>query len=459
MNSHSDGGTDVDAVVIGAGVIGSSVAYELAKRGLSVTVVDKLPAAGYGSTSSSSAIVRFHYSTEAGVAMSWEGLHYWLDWENHVAAHTVSHDSLAEYVPVPVVMFLDSSEPRPPYVHHFDTLGIPYELRPASDVKGWPMTVDVRRFGPPARLDDADNPFWGEPQRAFDQVLIMDQAGYVSDPQLAAQNLAAAAAASGARFRYRTEVVAIERSDEAGGPSAGGPSAGGRPRVSGVRLADGTTIDAPIVVNVAGPHSLHVNRLAGVTDDMARRSRPLRREVFIGPAPTGYDQTTGFMVGDLDVGVYYRPERGDNILVGSTEPECDDLEWVEDPDSYDETVTEDEFQLSMMRTARRLPELGIPHSKRGLVALYDASDDWTPLYDRSGLDGFYMACGSSGNQFKNAGIAGHVMAELITAIEAGHDHDAEPLVVRGPQTGLAIDLGAFSRRRPVDPDAANTVLG
>jgi glycine/D-amino acid oxidase-like deaminating enzyme len=454
MNSHSDAGADADAVIIGAGVIGSSVAYELAKRGLRVTVVDKLPAAGYGSTSSSSAVVRFHYSTEASVAMSWEGLHYWLDWDDHVAAATVSHESLAEYVSVPVVMFLDSSEPRPPYVGHFDTLGIPYELRPASEVDGWPMTVDVHRFGPPARLDDTENPFWGEPAPAFDQVLIMDQAGYVSDPQLAAQNLATAAAASGARFRYRTEVVAIERAE----PRAA-RHADGRARVTGVRLADGTGIQAPIVVNVAGPHSLRINQLAGVTDDMARRGRPLRREVYIGPAPAGFDSNTGFMVGDLDIGVYYRPERGDNILVGSTEPECDELEWVEDPDSYDETLTEDEFQLSMMRTARRFPDLGIPHSKRGLVALYDASEDWTPLYDRSSLDGFYMACGSSGNQFKNAGIAGHVMAELITAVEGGHDHDTEPLVVAGPHTGLAIDLATFSRRRPVDPDAANTVLG
>jgi sarcosine oxidase subunit beta len=50
---------DFDAVVIGAGVIGAAVGYELGRRGLRTLNVDKLPAAGYGSTSNSCAIVRF----------------------------------------------------------------------------------------------------------------------------------------------------------------------------------------------------------------------------------------------------------------------------------------------------------------------------------------------------------------------------------------------------------------
>ncbi|MEI8241056.1 MAG: FAD-dependent oxidoreductase, partial [Actinomycetota bacterium] len=56
-----------DAVVIGAGVIGSSVALELARGGRKVIVVDKGPSAGAGSTSSSSAIIRFCYSTPDAV--------------------------------------------------------------------------------------------------------------------------------------------------------------------------------------------------------------------------------------------------------------------------------------------------------------------------------------------------------------------------------------------------------
>ena len=52
-----------DAVIIGAGVIGACTAYELAKRGWKTLSVDKLPQAGYGSTSGSCAIIRTYYST------------------------------------------------------------------------------------------------------------------------------------------------------------------------------------------------------------------------------------------------------------------------------------------------------------------------------------------------------------------------------------------------------------
>ncbi len=51
------------------------------------------------------------------------------------------------------------------------------------------------------------------------------------------------------------------------------------------------------------------------------------------------------------------------------------------------------------------------------------------------------------------------MAELITAVEAGHDHDARPLKVPGRYTGLEIDLGSFSRNREINPDSSFSVNG
>ena len=66
-----------DAVVIGAGVIGAAVGYELGRRGIRTLNLDKLPAAGYGSTSNSCAIIRFSYSTRDGVAMAHYELHAW----------------------------------------------------------------------------------------------------------------------------------------------------------------------------------------------------------------------------------------------------------------------------------------------------------------------------------------------------------------------------------------------
>src|SRR5690349_12938824 len=108
------------------------------------------------------------------------------------------------------------------------------------------------------------------------------------------------------------------------------------------------------------------------------------------------------------------------------------------------------------------PAFGGPESAFGLLAsadLYDCSGDWIPIYDRSDLDGFYMAVGTSGNQFKNAGVAGHCMSELIHACEAGHDHDADPVRVRARFTGVELNLAMYSRRRPIDPSSSFSVMG
>ena len=96
---------------------------------------------------------------------------------------------------------------------------------------------------------------------------------------------------------------------------------------------------------------------------------------------------------------------------------------------------------------------------RGVVDLYDCSDDWIPIYDRSDLDGFYMAIGTSGNQFKNAPVVGHCLAELIDAVENGHDHDHDPLKVAPAYSGTEIDLGYYSRLREPDAQSSFSVNG
>src|SRR6266699_7057094 len=75
---------EVDAVIIGAGVIGAAIAFELANKGYRTLNIDKLPASGYGPTSNSCAIVRAHYSSHEGVAMAYEGFFYWQDWERYL---------------------------------------------------------------------------------------------------------------------------------------------------------------------------------------------------------------------------------------------------------------------------------------------------------------------------------------------------------------------------------------
>ena len=70
-----------DQIIIGAGITGVSIAFELSKKGYKTLVVDKLPAAGLGSTSSTCAIIRTHYSTLEGTAVAYESSFYWKNWE------------------------------------------------------------------------------------------------------------------------------------------------------------------------------------------------------------------------------------------------------------------------------------------------------------------------------------------------------------------------------------------
>jgi sarcosine oxidase subunit beta len=205
-------------------------------------------------------------------------------------------------------------------------------------------------------------------------------------------------------------------------------------------------------------HSSIVNRMAGVATT-GIQTRALRQEVHVVPAPRGCSMDDGGVaIADADLGTYLRPHPGGTFLIGGLEPECDSLVWVSDPDVFDENPTPEVWEAQTTRAARRITTLGVPNRPSGLAALYDVSDDWLPVYDRTDLDGFYTAIGTSGNQFKNAPMVGLLMKELIEACEAGHDHDLHPVVVTGPITGQTIDLGQFSRRREAHA-TTNSVLG
>ena len=70
-----------------------------------------------------------------------------------------------------------------------------------------------------------------------------------------------------------------------------------------------------------------------------------------------------------------------------------------------------------------------------------------------------MAIGTSGNQFKNAGPAGYLMAELIDACENGHDHDSDPVQVKCRYTGHVLNARFYSRRREINEESSFSVLG
>ncbi len=432
-----------DAVIIGAGVFGSGIAFELSRRGLKTCNVDMNGAPGHGSTSSSGAILRFNYSTVAGIDLAWEGNRYWENFDEYLE----TNDELGHARKITTGhLFLNNDEDlHQLYLDRLAQTDVAYEEWDAATVAEKMPYLTLASFGDACTIDD--DRFWAEPEATLPGGLYMPEAGYISDPQLAAQNLHTAAIAKGATFRFSTTVAEILTSND-------------NSAVTGVKLANGDEVHAPIVVNAGGPFSTSVNDLAGLGGRDAITSRPMRHEVHIAPAPEGVNfEVDGALINDQEQGFYCRPEAGGQIFIGSADPECDGEDWVDDMASLNREITEPRWNVQMMRLAKRMPDFGVPHQRKGLADAYDVSSDWGPIYDRTDLDGFFAARGTSGNQFKNACVASHLMAELIVAVSNGHDHDANPLVVPGRWTGLDLDMANFSRNRAVNPDSTGTVLG
>ena len=198
--------------------------------------------------------------------------------------------------------------------------------------------------------------------------------------------------------------------------------------------------------------------MAAAGSDFTMELKPLRAEVHQISTPK--DILPGPIMGDLDLGTYVRSGPGGITLVGGTEPECDVLEWVE-PDKVDEvnmTRTVEVFESQTYRFARRFPAAQIPSTPVVVVGVYDVSSDWTPIYDKTDVPGFYVAIGTSGNQFKNAPGAGLIMAHLITEVEKGADHDNQPVVYQCTKSKSAINLATFSRKRARNL-TSGTVMG
>ncbi len=429
-----------DALIIGAGVIGACTAFEMTKRGFRTLSVDKLPEAGHGSTSGSCAIIRTYYSAFETCALAFEGWHYWKDWAGYVG--DVKGQELITYHDTGCLVI------KSPVNHNLarvcaamDEIGCPYEHIEPQDIERFYPGVDTRTYHPARTLDDAQ---FGQPTGSqVPGAVFFPRGGYVNDPKLSAQNVQAAAQALGADFRFNVAVTGILKKNG---------------RVSGVELSDGSAIDVSVVINVGGPHSSKINDMAGVTTGMKISTRALRHEVAHVPAPPGYSTESGFVYSDSDVHTYARPEKGDHLLIGSEDPECDEKEWVDEPDHFDANFST-QWKTMVMRLGQRFPELGIPDTAKGVVALYDVSDDWIPIYDKSDLPGFYMACGTSGNQYKNAPVAGKIMTALVEACEAGRNHDEDPVAFKLENISREISLGFFSRNREINQDSSFSVIG
>ena len=331
------------AIIIGTGDHRRRDLLELARSGSSTLNVDKKPAAGYGSTSTTCAIIRFHYSTAEGVAMARESYYHWLDWPKYLGAP--DENGMARYINTGCLVIKDETNHFLDNVMAlFDGLNLAYEeLDPKELSQSSALHADTRRYGPPVRpttRGSASRPTTRSPapsislNRATSTIRNWPATTTSVDARPAAARISST-------------------------PRSWRSSPGRRDR--GVKLADGPELLAPVVVNVAGPHSFKINRLAEVEAGMRITTRALKKEVCHVPSPTGVDfDLQGTIITDGDTGSYARPEVGNHVLIGSIDPECDPHEWV-DPDDYDQSFS-DQWRTQVMRAAQRIPTLPIPDS-------------------------------------------------------------------------------------------------
>ena len=256
-----------DAIIIGAGIIGNSIAYEMSLKGYKTLSIDKLGGSGFGSTAGSCAIIRLYYSSPEGVALAREGYYYWLDWNRYL--NVTDPDGMAYYKNTGAMVFKsEGNNNLKNIMKSLDTLGVGYlELNP-DEIPSYLPQPDLRSFQPQKLMDDPD--FGKATGKSVNGAVFVPESGYISDPKLSTHNVEMAARNVGSDFLFNTEVSAVLQENG---------------RVSGVSLKDGTEILAPVVVNVAGPHSYLINKMAGIEGQMNIKTRALRVEVAHVPSP------------------------------------------------------------------------------------------------------------------------------------------------------------------------------
>lgn len=416
-----------EVLIIGAGVIGASIALEMARAGHDVLVIDRSSAPGTGSTSSSAAIVRVHAGDAQTAAMSDDAVSIWQGWAGYLDAAPDEHVARFQHCGSLILDPGDGSLTQ--FEDAMREARVDYERWSIVDTETRFPYLDLHKFGPPRPVDDES--FWDDPEDFLAGALYTDQSGYISDPSLAAINMMDAARRAGARVRMPATVTTIDVSGE---------------RVTGVTLKDGDRILADTVIMAAGPHTGPLLESIGATDDFGVALLRVRTEEVHVAAPPGFDMTTqGVHLVDGDLNSNFRPEGNNAFHGGSNQGLPGEQTLIDDPDDFTPAVSAEGWERMTLRLARRIPELGIPRAKTGIVGIIDAAEDWVPVYDRTRFDGLFVAAGTSGSQFKVAPLVGGLMRHIVETTIDGHDHTA--VAFRSPVSERTFSTAMYSRTR------------
>jgi sarcosine oxidase subunit beta len=351
---------NAEVAIVGGGIIGASIAYHLAARGVSgIVVFEREEELGTGSTGKCAGGVRLQFSTAANVEMS----------RVSIAALKRFEEELEQPVDFKQngYLFVLTTE------EHLETfrknaekqraLGVPVEVISPEEARG--IVAELR-------VDDLVG------------ATFCHEDG-IANPHAIVQGYARGARRLGARFLKSSEVTSME--------VASG-------RVVSV-TAGGERWEVQRVVNAAGPWAKIVAGLAGIQVPV----EPVRRQYFI-TKPLEWIPDTFPLLIDWGTGVYMHKESG-GMLVGESDPE--------EPPSFHQQVDWDFLATVTEHAIARIPRLEEAEVATGVAGLYEISPDHNAILGPvPGIENFFCANGFSGHGMQHAPAVGLTISELLT---------------------------------------------
>ncbi len=352
-----------DVIVIGGGIMGCSSAYQLAKRGLKVALVEK-ESIGDGPTGKSSAIIRQHYSNELTARMALHSLGVFQNFEDEIGDSCGFRNTGF----VALVAAGDQAS-LVANVSFQRGLGIKTEI----------ISPEVlRELIPGLKTTDLVAAAY-EPESGY------------ADAYLAANAYAQAAKRLGASIFVKTNVEGIRFEGD---------------RVVGIDSSR-VKLDAPKILCCTGAWTAGVAKMVGVVAPI----NACRVLVAYFRRPHGSEAQHPVVVDFLNAS-YFRSDSGNLTLVGLVDPS--EANAIVDPDNYNKGL-EYEFVPDIgMRLVRRFPAMEMAGSAGGYASLYAVTPDWHPIVDEVPEgSGFYICSGFSGHGFKLSPAVGEMVADLL----------------------------------------------
>ena len=350
-----------EAVVIGGGVMGTSILYNLVSRGVERPVLLERATLGSGSTGRSSGIIRMHYSTEVCTRLSWESYHIFMNFDEIIGG---------EVAFVKTGFLVIAPEDAVEGLRHNTAI----QQRVGIDTSIISLR-EARELAPAFDLGEDESFAW-EPESGH------------ADPSGTAMAYATRARELGADVVLESPAVDVEIRNG---------------RVVAVVTAN-ERYETPTAVIATGPWSARFMKRLGI--DLPLEAT--RHEVFFIRRPM--DKIASHPGGaDLANLTYFRPEGSDLTLVGNG-----NVENEVDPDTYNPRPSMDYVEDIWMRLAKRIPDIADGEFFTGYAGLYTSTPDLHPVIDRvDGIEGLYICTGFSGHGFKLSPTVGICMAELI----------------------------------------------